>query len=317
MLKRCLLTHICLASGMLLAACGGPAQSPTETEDVVSIEARLAQDNGGYELTDESLAVAPEDTELPNDFDFDRDRVAGMDRLLDETPDMPRGLPETSSEGRTMPEVDRPAERPADCPRFGTRGRWKQVAKGYGVYRGLIADRDGNVVGFLKGVYGRGHFIGKAIHRGGRAWALLKGIYRGGHFKGRWKSNLGHRGTLHGTYATGVFRGVFSVLCPSDCENECDGNWRRTDDGGCHCIRRCDDGRHLDLCPAQERVCERVDQPQSGDRTDVRQRDNAGVESEPDVARCHLRCVAPACVADRLPPQDRSAESDRNSSGAR
>lgn len=91
------------------------------------------------------------------------------------------------------------------CDTGFMRGRWRQVARNYGVLRGRIADSDGNLTGHMRGVYGVRRdgsrvFFGKAIGLDGRFRGIYAGTYRNGAFAGRWLTRSGERGVLGGHY---------------------------------------------------------------------------------------------------------------------
>ena len=91
------------------------------------------------------------------------------------------------------------------CDNGFMRGRWRQVARDYGVLRGRLADSDGNLSGHMRGVYGVRRdgsrvFFGKAIGLDGRFRGIFAGTYRSGNFVGRWLTRSGEYGHLGGHY---------------------------------------------------------------------------------------------------------------------
>lgn len=91
------------------------------------------------------------------------------------------------------------------CDNGFMRGRWRQVARNYGVLRGRLADADGNLTGHMRGVYGERRdgtrvFFGKAIGLDGAFRGIFAGTYRSGAFVGRWLTRSGEHGVLGGHY---------------------------------------------------------------------------------------------------------------------
>jgi hypothetical protein len=84
-------------------------------------------------------------------------------------------------------------------------GAWWDMEKGHGVMLGKWADSRGQVVGHVKGIYGRSHrlkswvFFGKLVNVHGYAKALLSGRFSHGVFQGVLQDQEGRTlGHLHG-----------------------------------------------------------------------------------------------------------------------
>lgn len=274
--RRYYLPAMGLALGSLLTIGCGTEQ--TEEQSADSIEARLSADDGGYDEQNEVLYFDPQDIDLPAGFDYDVDRLADATSIIDTMPELDDGveleplsaqLPSTSPSTTAQPPRKR-------CEHVAMKGRWKRIKPGFGVYRGVIAGRGGKIRGFVKGIWGRGRFIGKAVGKRGRFWAILKGLYGKGHFKGRFRSLRGVAGGVRGRYTTktkatgkGSFAGVIGLLCRPH-------------------RPRCLPLQRLDICPARVKLCKRVTLLEKGKRVQK--------------TVCRVRCAPPKCVARRPRP---------------
>lgn len=102
------------------------------------------------------------------------------------------------------------------CDHGFMRGRWIALQPGLGVYRGLIANADGEVTGHIRGIWGQRAngdkvMFGKLIATDGTFRGILAGEYDAGHFRTRWLVSTGDRGVAAGVYfdAPNVRGGMF------------------------------------------------------------------------------------------------------------
>lgn len=109
-----------------------------------------------------------------------------------------------------LPEADA-------CDHGFMRGRWVAVAPGKGVYRGAIANADGEVTGHIRGIWGQRQngdkvMFGKFIATDGSFKGLLVGTYEAGHYQARWLTQAGDHGLAGGVYfdAPNIRGGLFA-----------------------------------------------------------------------------------------------------------
>lgn len=121
---------------------------------------------------------------------------------------------------------------PNSCPAGFLRGEWRnRPERQGGVFRGRWATADGQVKGFIKGIYGRNDagekvFYGKMIDDNGRFQGIVRGQWENepginaGWFAGRWVDrHLDIRGALKGEWRRsdrchgGFFRGRWAMDC--------------------------------------------------------------------------------------------------------
>lgn len=102
------------------------------------------------------------------------------------------------------------------CDHGFMRGRWVALRPGLGVYRGVVADADGDVAGHIRGIWGQRRngdhvMFGKFIDTAGRFRGILAGTYENGHFRTRWIVRSGDHGVAGGVYfdAPDVRGGMF------------------------------------------------------------------------------------------------------------
>jgi hypothetical protein len=102
------------------------------------------------------------------------------------------------------------------CDHGFMRGRWVALQPGMGVYRGVIADANGQVTGHIRGIWGQRQngdkvMFGKFIATDGSFRGLLAGQYDAGHFRARWIVSTGDHGVAGGIYfdAPNVRGGMF------------------------------------------------------------------------------------------------------------
>jgi hypothetical protein len=108
-----------------------------------------------------------------------------------------------------LPELDA-------CDHGFMRGRWIALRAGLGVYRGVVADENGQVTGHIRGIWGQRQngdkvMFGKFIATDGSFRGLLAGQYEAGHFRARWIVSTGDHGVAGGLYfdAPNVRGGMF------------------------------------------------------------------------------------------------------------
>lgn len=95
---------------------------------------------------------------------------------------------------------------PVDTCDYGfLGGRWHKVADGRGRILGRVVNSDGEIVGHMRGIYGRRDngervFFAKFINRAGEFRGILHGNYAEGNFMGRWRTRDGDIGGLRGEY---------------------------------------------------------------------------------------------------------------------
>jgi hypothetical protein len=102
------------------------------------------------------------------------------------------------------------------CDHGFMRGRWVALQPGLGVYRGVIADENGQPTGHIRGIWGQRQngdkvMFGKFIATDGTFRGLLVGQYEAGHFRARWLVSTGDHGVAGGIYfdAPNVRGGMF------------------------------------------------------------------------------------------------------------
>lgn len=103
------------------------------------------------------------------------------------------------------------------CDHGFMRGRWIALRPGLGVYRGVVANADGEPTGHIRGIWGQRKngdkvMFGKYIDRDGHFRGLLAGQYDAGHFQARWLIASGDHGVAGGVYfdAPDVRGGMFA-----------------------------------------------------------------------------------------------------------
>jgi hypothetical protein len=84
------------------------------------------------------------------------------------------------------------------------------------VYRGVIANADGEPTGHIRGIWGQRQdgthvMFGKFIATDGSFRGLVNGTYENGHYRARWLTSAGDHGVLGGMYidAPNMPGGVF------------------------------------------------------------------------------------------------------------
>lgn len=103
------------------------------------------------------------------------------------------------------------------CDHGFMRGRWVALRAGLGVYRGVVADENGQVTGHIRGIWGQRQngdkvMFGKLIATDGTFRGLLAGHYEAGQFRARWIVSTGDHGVAGGVYvdAPNVRGGMFA-----------------------------------------------------------------------------------------------------------
>lgn len=103
------------------------------------------------------------------------------------------------------------------CDHGFMRGRWVALKPGMGVYRGTIANAEGEPTGHIRGIWGQRQngdkvMFGKFIATDGSFRGLLVGTYEAGHYHARWITRAGDHGLAAGVYfdAPNVRGGVFA-----------------------------------------------------------------------------------------------------------
>ncbi|MCA9667227.1 MAG: hypothetical protein KC503_16625 [Myxococcales bacterium] len=270
--RRLCMSAVAVASAVafLAVACGDLQQDSEPTE--AQIESRLAQENGGEVMSDDvdGFGLA----ELLGIVDLDAQLVT---KLLTEIPQPPQGLDEssaptsantaagsnTSSGSAAGSNTPNSATNPTPvppvkpCPGGVLKGRWKVASNtGLGFWRGGLFNDDGRLVGWLRGIFGRGRFFGKVISKGGKFRALIAGAYHGGQFKGRMFNKSGTLADVHGVYSNGAFKGRWITRCKPPCTILCAPNYRPDPNGACRCVPvackpgSCPAGEYCDMCPS-------------------------------------------------------------------
>jgi hypothetical protein len=151
--------------------------------------------------------------------DFTLDQLPGLDRTVT----LPDGNAVSFTAVRHVPNA---------CPHGMMRGVWKNhPERRGGIIRGRWATANGEVKGYMKGIYGTNDkgekvFFGKMIDNNGRFEGIMRGHWdnraghNGGHFWGRWVDrNLKIRGGLKGEWRRsdrchgGFYRGRWAMDC--------------------------------------------------------------------------------------------------------
>jgi hypothetical protein len=91
------------------------------------------------------------------------------------------------------------------CDHGFMRGRWVALRPNMGVYRGVVANAEGDPVGHIRGIWGQRRngnavMFGKYIDNDGRFRGLLTGTYEAGHWHARWLISTGDHGVARGLY---------------------------------------------------------------------------------------------------------------------
>ncbi|HSD86469.1 MAG TPA: hypothetical protein VLB44_03105 [Kofleriaceae bacterium] len=142
-------------------------------------------------------------------------KVANQDYTLDLAQLATGPLSIDAGDGKRVVAIEL---RDHDCEHGFLRGRWRSIREGLGVYRGMIANADGEVTGHIRGVWGQREngervMFGKFIATDGSFRGLVVGTYDAGHFRAKWLTAAGEHGVLGGMYidspnvAGGVFAG--------------------------------------------------------------------------------------------------------------
>lgn len=200
------------ALALMVAGCGGVDSTDELSTD--AIESRLESPADHYTMDDE---LVPADlqaefgaldeatiTQLDNEL-ADLDLLENDDVLAETAAPVDANAAGDPAD-KTLPP------RP-DCPHGFIGGQWKHVAKGFGVFRAAFVNERGDLLGWVKGVYGRNKAVGKVILRDGKAHALLVGVYGGGHLRARLINRDGQMGALRGRYGNHVLRGKWVRFC--------------------------------------------------------------------------------------------------------
>ena len=91
------------------------------------------------------------------------------------------------------------------CDHGFMRGRWLALRENLGVYRGMVANAEGDLVGHIRGIWGQRRngehvMFGKFIDINGRFRGILAGTYERGHVHARWIVSTGDHGLAGGVY---------------------------------------------------------------------------------------------------------------------
>jgi len=91
------------------------------------------------------------------------------------------------------------------CDHGFLRGRWVALRPGMGVYRGIVANADGELAGHIRGIWGQRKngdkvMFGKFIDTEGRFRGILAGTYEAGRWHARWIVASGDHGVAGGLY---------------------------------------------------------------------------------------------------------------------
>jgi hypothetical protein len=95
------------------------------------------------------------------------------------------------------------------CSHGHMRGRWHALSPHAGVYLGVVANANGEVIGHVRGIYGERRngdsvMFGKFIDRDGRFTGIINGSYHDGRFEARWIDRAGDHGVLKGAMFEGA-----------------------------------------------------------------------------------------------------------------
>jgi hypothetical protein len=95
------------------------------------------------------------------------------------------------------------------CNHGFMRGRWHALAPNHGVFLGIVANRAGEPVGHVRGIYGQRRngeavVFAKFIARDGAFSGLISGTYEGQRFHGRWITRDGDHGLVAGAFFEGA-----------------------------------------------------------------------------------------------------------------
>jgi len=98
------------------------------------------------------------------------------------------------------------------CSHGFLRGAWRKFADGRGRLRGVVRNQFGELLGHVKGLYGRRQngekvFFMKYIRRDGTFWGIARGHYGDNHFAGHWFNRSGEAGALGGRYTEDLVPG--------------------------------------------------------------------------------------------------------------
>ena len=91
------------------------------------------------------------------------------------------------------------------CDHGFMRGRWVALRENLGVYRGVVANADGELIGHIRGIWGQRQsgehvMFGKFIDVDGNFRGILAGTYEAGHYHARWIISTGDHGVAGGVY---------------------------------------------------------------------------------------------------------------------
>ena len=91
------------------------------------------------------------------------------------------------------------------CDHGFMRGRWIALRPHMGVFRGVVANADGEPAGHIRGIWGERRngdhvMFGKFIDRDGHFRGILAGTYEAGHWHARWLVRSGDHGVAGGLY---------------------------------------------------------------------------------------------------------------------
>ena len=96
--------------------------------------------------------------------------------------------------------------RPLDlCAQGMLGGNWWELAPGRGKFLGPVVDVDGDLIGHVRGIWGRRQngqrvFFGKYINTQGHFMGIFAGHYGDEKFAGQWRHSSGEVGVLGGQY---------------------------------------------------------------------------------------------------------------------
>lgn len=216
MTKRFFILPVALTT--MLLACGGDPSTEGELT-VDAIESRLESPTDYYTMDAESIAddllAFPELS--PQEAEALALEIASFD--LTENPDVlgETAAPSTGDATEPPPPTDAPNAPPSGelepCPHGLIKGQWKHVKNGFGVFRGAFLAPGGELLGYVRGVYGRHRVVGKVVTKDGQPHSLMMGVYGASFFRARLITRDGIEGALGGRYADNVFIGKWRIFC--------------------------------------------------------------------------------------------------------